>query len=427
MEAEKNKIPVGAMWSNPYHLCPDGDFDNDAEEMSFTLYKGRSEKNQEMCSFTAPYRRNGMDYDVSEDGRQLIISYPTKYGLVMRLTDTGEILWQNKKYKKVKKVRFNQNNPEIIEAIRDDLEILYLYSSNGEPVSEEDRKNVIQGVNDFYCSLHRKKLLTVDCSCTDKSKAWFTVYDCEEQTLQARFVGPYSIGGSRAAVTDDGKYVACAAWTKEGIALVETESGTTLWKKTNITRIQSVQFSKDESQVIIRTNEDEVYFLDREDGSRIKKLSLEDYYVNIYHSDIEQKSEKELRKENQSYVRTKNACHQVVCTKQGIVAKCRPGGLFFYDYQGELLWQSKGGSDIAYIEDTDTIQYFIFDERQQYKGELLVLSAADGTIRQQFDWGPEDVYLEVYIGNYILCRNGSIYDANGSELVKVGVFPFRIQ
>lgn len=429
MEKEKNRIPVGAKWSNKYHLCPDWDFDTDNDEMEFTLYEMKSDFKAKsvICTFTAPYRRNGMTYDVSEDGKHLLVNYKTKYGMIMYLTATGEVLWQNKKIKKVQTVRFNQANPNILEIIKDDLDIVYLHSTTGEPVLENEKMNIIQKVNDFYVSFHRKKLLTVDCSCTDRPKAIFTVYDCKTQKIDGRFVGPYTTGGSRAAVTDDGKYAACAAYQKEGFSLIDVDSGETMWHNKSITRIQNVQFSKDESQVIITNNDGKVSFFDIKDGKNIHSLQRNAYYVNIYDADIEQIGERKLKKEKKSYVTTNGKCFKVICTKHGILARCISEN-FFFDYTGKLLWQSERSGTIAYIEEYDTIQCCVYDESKiSPEPELLVISVKDGTILKRFNLSTPNDSPVIHIENNILCRNGAIYDINGNEPIKTGIFHFRIQ
>lgn len=135
-----------------YRLClwvPD--WLQDAEEKEYFVFKNKgtreNEKWEELYHFIAEYMREKCCYAIAQDGKTALAGYAAKKGVVCYECESGKILWNNKKIKKIREMRFNNFDSDIIEVISSNLEITYLDKHTGEILEEEKIGQVRQVLN----------------------------------------------------------------------------------------------------------------------------------------------------------------------------------------------------------------------------------------------------------------------------------------
>ena len=123
---------------------------------------------------------------------------------------------------------------------------------------------------------------------TDKDIADITVYDTEKfSIINTLKKVPYGIGGTRCAISDDGKYlVGCSYRKRKGMVLYNLQTSKKLWTNKDYTKIQTLQFSNDNQYIIVSTEWGECYFISVETGEEIKYISGRKVFENNYGEDI---------------------------------------------------------------------------------------------------------------------------------------------
>lgn len=106
-----------------------------------------------------------------------------KKGVVCYECESGNIVWNNKKIKRIHKLRFNNFDFDIIQVISNKLEITYLDKHTGEILEEEKIGQVRQVLNWMRCSLNGRYLIGAD-TVSVRDKAIYTVYDIETKMVK---------------------------------------------------------------------------------------------------------------------------------------------------------------------------------------------------------------------------------------------------
>lgn len=151
-----------------------------------------------------------------------------KKGVVCYECESGNIVWNNKKIKRIHKLRFNNFDFDIIQVISNKLEITYLDKHTGEILEEEKIGQVRQVLNWMRCSLNGRYLIGAD-TVSVRDKAIYTVYDIETKMVKGRFAAQNHVGSSSFDVTDDGKFAVCSAYKRQGVSLIKVDTDEVIW------------------------------------------------------------------------------------------------------------------------------------------------------------------------------------------------------
>ena len=202
---------------------------------------------QIVYQFKADYVRNKCSFAISRDGKTVVAGYAAKKGIICYDCESGKVLWNNPKIKKIEKVRFNNFEPDIIEVLSDKLEFTYLDKQTGQVLEDEQVKKVRQVINWMRASKNGRYLLTAD-TLSSKDKANYTIYDTENGSVMGRFVAQSQVNEKTFDITDDGEFAVASAYQRLGISLIKVSTGEVLWTQKKTKKIHKVYFDKAEKR-----------------------------------------------------------------------------------------------------------------------------------------------------------------------------------
>ncbi|MDE7423815.1 MAG: WD40 repeat domain-containing protein [Lachnospiraceae bacterium] len=401
----------------------------DAEEKEYFVLKNtgtREEKKwEELYHFTAEYTKDKCCYAISQDGKLALAGYAAKKGVICYECETGKVLWNNKKIKKIHEMRFNNFDSDIIEVISDKLVITYLDKHTGEVLEEEKIRQVRQVLNWMRSSQNGRYLIGAD-TVTGKDKAIYTVYDTETQVVKGRFVAQNHVGSSRTFdVADNGKFAACSAYTRQGVSLINVDKGEVIWTQKKVKYISSVSFHK--GKVVVCCRYDGIYFLNIHSGEIDSHIEGEKIYFNAYGKDILLCEDNVAKIGNKKIKSPSFAFSEAIGVPNGVVLSPVGEGLMLYDNTGSLIWENKNIEigHIVYQEEENAIYGYGFDSTQE-ENKIGILSAEDGQMISEL---AIDDYACAFIGDHktLLCNTGKMYDVSKDNIKeKAEVFKFTV-
>ncbi len=396
----------------------------DAEEKEYFVLKNtgtREEKKwEELYHFTAEYIRDKCCYAISQDGKLALAGYAAKKGVICYECESGKVLWNNKKIKKIHKMRFNNFDSDIIEVISDKLVITYLDKHTGEVLEEEKIRQVRQVLNWMRCSENGRYLIGAD-PVTSKHKAIYTVYDTETQMVKGRFVAQNDVEESRFDVADNGNFAVCSAYTRQGVSLINVDTGEVLWTQKKVKYISSVSFHKE--KVVVHSQYNGIYFLNIHDGEIYDHKYDKEIYFNPYGKDILLEEKNIAKIGNKRIQGPSFAFLQAIGLPNGVVLNPVGEGLMLYDNTGNLIWKNKDIEieNLIYQEEENALYGF---NNTWGEEKIGIISAEDGQMISEL--AIED-FACVFIGNgkTLLCNTGKMYDVSKDNIKeKAEVFKF---
>ncbi len=402
------------------------DWREDAEEKEYLVILNTGDRiNKEfeiIYQFKAEYASKKCCFAISRDGKTALAGYAANKGVICYDCESGEVLWNNPKIKRIDKVRFNNFDENIIEVLNSKQEFTYLNKQTGAVLEPDKAQKVRQVINWMRASKNGKYLMTSDYL-SGKDKAKYTVYDTETKEIKGRFVAQCHVGDSSFDVTNDGEWAVCSTYQKQGVSLVKVSNGEVLWTQKELVKVTSVSFDKTDEKILVRCQYDGVYFINIQNGEIENRESGENLYLNDYGEEILFLWNKiaqfgENRIECPSF-----AWKDALGIKNGVLLlPAGKEGLMLYDYDGKLIWKnSELLGRIAYLEDEDMICTFW---SESYSGKvsegiltiakIMLASAKDGKIVSQVDI-PESGRAVIHNSKTVLCNTGKMYDiSNGS-------------
>lgn len=76
------------------------------------------------------------------------------------------------------------------------------------------------------------------------------IWDLQAQRRLAAFGTTLDFGGTRFAISRNGKYCVAGAYNVQGIALYSTENGDELWRRKDLKKVQMIRISNDDQQIL---------------------------------------------------------------------------------------------------------------------------------------------------------------------------------
>lgn len=396
------------------------DWLEDAEEKDYLVLINHGDSiNKEfeiVHQFKAEYVRGKCHFAISKDGKTVIAGYATKKGVICYDCESGEILWNNPKVKKIDKVRFNNFDEDIIEVLNDKLEFTYLDKQTGQTLEADRVKKVRQVINWMRSSKDGRYLMTAD-ALSSKDKANYTVYDTQTKEIKGRFVAQSKVGEKRFDITNDGQFAVCSAYEKQGISMIEVSTGNVLWTQKKTNRISMVYIDKTEENVVVCCQYDGIYVLDMKTGEVEDHIYNEEMHLNLYGEDIRFSQDKVALVGE----------HRIECPtfswlaplgiKGGVVLQpAAHVGVMLYDYDGNMLWENKElFGHVVYQEDSDLICSYCSIE---HVGKITIASAKDGKTVATVEI-PEYACAFIHDNNTLVCNTGKMYDVSGGTIKEI--------
>lgn len=172
----------------------------------------------------------------------------------------------------------------------------------------------------------------------------------------------YEIGGTRGAVSNDGKLFATAAYSYKGIDL-RNINGDLIWNNKEIKKIQGLAFSSDNQYLYVRNGDEpeHTYYVRIADGVIERRIVASWIKPSLYSVDLILSKEDTLIIDSKK-IKSPSFCFlDVTTTKEGICVSPVGEKLVMYDHHGKLLWESnfvkenKGNHIVQLISDKSYI------------------------------------------------------------------------
>ena len=374
--------------------------------------------------FKAEYVKGKCHFAISRDGKTVIAGYTEKKGVVCYDCESGEILWNNPKIKKIVQVRINNFDENIIEVLNDKMIFTYLDKQTGQILEPERMKQIRQVINWMRVSKNGRYLMTADIY-SPKDKANYTVYDTQTREMKGRFVAQSHISEKTFDITNQGNLAVCAAYEKQGISLIEVETGNVLWTQKKIKRIFMVYIDKTEENVVVCCQYDGVYVLNINNGDIINHMYSDEMHLNLYGEDI-------------CFTKDKIALvgeHRIECPtfswleplgiKGGVVLQpAAHVGVMMYNYDGTMVWENKElFGKVVYQENSELLCSYCSVE---YVGKITIVSAKDGKTVATTDI-PDYACAFINDNKTLVCNTGKMYDISGGTIKKLNTdFEFGV-
>ncbi len=376
--------------------------------------------------FQAEFVSRGCCFALSKDGRTALAGYAAKKGVFCYDCESGRVLWNNPKIRRIAEVRFNNFDEQMIEVRSNKLEITYLDRQTGQILEPERARNVRQVITLMRASKNGKFLLTAD-TFPLKEQANYTVYNTETKEVTGRFVAQYQRNPDPFDVTNDGGLAICSAYQKQGVSLIRVSTGEVLWSKMSYKKVYSASFDADDRRVIVGCDDGGIYFLDIHSGETVERISGERFFPNPYGADVLYLGGKLAKIGGHEIVSSGFSWKRAVGTRDGVLMLL-PGNRksAFYDYDGNLLWESgELGGEAAYLEDEDLlcafwVEYYqgnVTDETV-FVGRIMLASPRDGRIIAEADLS-DDACAFIHRNKTIVCSTGKMFAVSGGSIREI--------
>lgn len=405
------------------------DWLEDAAEKDYLVLLNHGDRiNKEfeiVYQFKAEYVKEKCHFAISKDGKTVIAGYTAKKGVICYDCESGQILWNNPKLKKISRVRFNNFDEDIIEVLNDKMDFTYLDKQTGQALEPERVKQIRQVINWMRVSKNGKYLMTADTFAT-KDKANYTVYDTKTKEIKGRFVAQSHVGEKNFDVTNDGILAVCAAYERQGISLIEVETGNVLWTQKKLKRIFMVYMDKTDENIVVCCQYDGVYILNMKTGEVEEHMYSDKMHLNQYGEDIQFPKDKialvgEHRIDCQTF-----SWLDPLGIKGGVVLQpAAHVGVMLYNYDGTMVWENKElFGKVVYQEDSELLCSHCSVEHVE---KITIVSAKDGKTVATADI-PDYACAFINDNKILVCNTGKMYDVSGGTIEKLNEnFEFRVE
>jgi len=252
------------------------------------------------------------------------------------------------------------------------------------------------------------------------------VWDVVTERHLATFATIMDFGGTRLAMTPDGRNCTAAAYHVEGIAGYVASDGTEVWRRKDLKKTQKLRVSRDGRRIYACFNNRSCQVLNRETGKTIKTwVGVRDVWESPYQPVmlVKKRSLVLQTPEDQKIAIIPAETFAVLCVAFGPGLICvseSAGPLRCLDTQtGEERWrfQEKGQHflEIAFAEHTQEFVGVCWPFERGGSFRLLRFEPQAGAMSVVTDLGLNGEFAFCLRGTRLLSSNGSIMDsATGS-------------
>ena len=231
---------------------------------------------------------------------------------------------------------------------------------------------------DYYGANNKKFYISIKA--TLDGYGYVSLFDENRKILLQDIKSSYEIGGTRGAVSNDGKLFATAAYSHKGIDL-RNINGNLIWNNKEIKKIQGLAFSSD-NQYLYVWNGDEpehTYYVRIADGVIERRIIASCIKPSLYSVDLILSKEDTLIIDSKK-IKSPSFCFlDVTTTKEGICVSPVGEELIMYNHHGKLLWKSsfvkeKEGNHIVQLISDESYIYGLSLNNTVYRINII-----DGT------------------------------------------------
>lgn len=231
----------------------------------------------------------------------------------------------------------------------------------------------------------------------------------------------YEFGGKRMCITENGKYLAAAAYGRYGITLYDTQSGEPIWVTKEVKKIQYIRFSEDDTLLYAVNDDNRLYTISAADGSTV---SVEKS-IKIISADstplLKYTSRKKLIWDNVSVSFTDKEPLRLYSGNNRIFCALQCGGIKCFSLDGNELWSAENKPEEHYIQLCYNKKYgFITALCFKYGGNrtdpihfLDVFSDESGELIYTVKLNEKPTCIDFYTftdnGESVVSGNGNVY------------------
>ena len=256
------------------------------------------------------------------------------------------------------------------------------------------------------------------------------IWNSDNMKVENTFFAKIDLGGKRHAISDDGKYIITAEYEENRIHLYDAHTGTKIQSFDSVKKPQYITF-QDDKTILAGAANGYIYTLDFL-GKTVKKQKGESLSFNQYGEDILLRG-KTLKSGKLIIESGTFSFLTAIGTPYGIAASEAGGRLKFYDYKGDLKWQSEYIEyahflTLAYREDKDLLYGICFTYRGKSDDRIKIMC---------FDGKEGDIVFSqlitsidcIFIDNCkkIVCGNGMIYSVHEKGIEEVAQIPIPLE
>lgn len=260
------------------------------------------------------------------------------------------------------------------------------------------------------------------------------VWDLAAARQLATFDTILDFGGTRLAITGDGKNCIAAAYHVEGVAAYSTSDGTETWRRKDLKKVQTVRVSLDERRVYCCFDEKSCQVLNRDTGKTMKTWAgVRDVWENPYQPVmLLEKRALVLQSPDERKITTvARETFAVLCVAfaPGLVCVSESGGpLRCLDTQtGEEHWRfaEKGQHflTLAFAEKAEAFVGVCWPYERGGSFRLLRFEPGSGQASVVTDLGQSGEFAFCQRGTRLLSSDGSVIDSATGRRESVLAFP----
>lgn len=202
---------------------------------------------------------------------------------------------------------------------------------------------------DYYLANNKKYYVSVTNTLPLDGYAYVSLFNDNGEVLLKDIKSSYDIGGIRAAVSNDGKLFATAAYSRKGVDLRDS-NGDLVWNTKEIKKVQGLAFSSNGEYLYVWNGDEpeHTYYVRILDGEIEKRIVASWIKPNNYSDDLIFDKQNSLIIGGKKVKSPSFAYLDAVTTKEGIIVSPVGKDLMMYDYNGNLKWVSNFVKDNEY-------------------------------------------------------------------------------
>jgi WD40 repeat protein len=262
------------------------------------------------------------------------------------------------------------------------------------------------------------------------------IWDIESQTRIAEFETTLDFGGTRLAISPNGKSCAVGAYHVHGIALYDATNGTELWRRKDLKKVQKIRASHDGSRLLCGFEGKAFQPLNMDNGrSKPSLRGVQDIFESVYDDlMIVDRIGKDFKlvNNNQQQVatvpRTTFAALDFAFAPKKIAITESGGSISCYDVNGGgKLWEHNPGNgvhalDLTYNESSGTFAAITWPYQNGGQHQLLNLLAETGKTEGAFPIDGAHEFAFCSKGSTLISSDGKLRNTATGDVY--GTIPF---
>ncbi len=265
------------------------------------------------------------------------------------------------------------------------------------------------------------------------------IWDVHSQHRIAAFGTTLDFGGTRLAISRDGRSCVVGAYHVHGIALYDASRGGELWRRKDLKRVQKIRVTIDDQRILCGFDGKSFQTLDLKNGCSEQSFrGVQDFWQSPYDPVIvldrkgrDYKLATSQNKQIATISRTTFAAldfafspRKVCISESGGPVRC------FQVTDGALLWQWEPGKgihvlDLAYNEAQNRFAAITWPYQMGGDRRLVILDPDTGEARTIAPLAGADEHAFCCRGSLLVTSDGKLRDAATAEVLAVLDFSYK--